>query len=119
MAAGADEKTVSARTRSRTSLAEGGELADFGIVEDGEVVSSAQLFIGRRHGAGRGRRHAPRVIGAAGHASAFVTRAVEEAARGSHEFIFLVAEGDDWPKKLYAASASTEVGSRFAYPKRG
>jgi hypothetical protein len=46
-----------------------------------------------------------------------VTRAVEEALAGNHGFIFLVADGDDWPK-LYDRLGFEEVGSRFAFLKR-
>jgi hypothetical protein len=48
-----------------------------------------------------------------------VRRAVEEAVAGNHEFIFLVADGDEWPKKLYNRLGFEEVGSRFAFLKRG
>ena len=53
-----------------------------------------------------------------GHAKAAVTRAVEEALATGHELVFLVADGDDWPKALYAKLGFEEVGSRFAFLRR-
>jgi ribosomal protein S18 acetylase RimI-like enzyme len=50
-----------------------------------------------------------------GHARAVVQHAVEEAWAGGHEFVFLVADGEDWPKELYTKLGFEEVGSRFAF----
>ena len=47
-----------------------------------------------------------------------MTRAVQEAVADNHEFIFLVADGGDWPKKLYNRLGFEEVGSRLAFLKR-
>jgi ribosomal protein S18 acetylase RimI-like enzyme len=89
----------------------------FAVVEGGEVVSAAELYCDGRTAqvedvatlvSHRGR----------GHAKAVVTRAVEEALAAGHEFVFLVAAGDDWPKELYNRLGFEEVGSRFAFLRR-
>jgi ribosomal protein S18 acetylase RimI-like enzyme len=89
----------------------------FAIVEDGEVVSAAELYSDGRTAqvedvatlvSHRGR----------GHAKAVVTRAVKEALVAGHEFVFIVAAGDEWPKALYKRLGFEEVGSRFAFLRR-
>lgn len=89
----------------------------FGIVEDGVVVSSAQLYSNGRTAQVEEVATLPGHRGR-GYAKASVTRAVEEAVAGNHEFIFLVADGDGWPKELYARLGFEELGSRFAFLKR-
>jgi predicted GNAT family acetyltransferase len=89
----------------------------FGIVEDGEVVSSAQLYSDGSTAQVEEVATMPAYRGR-GHAKALVTRAVGEAVADNHEFIFLVADGDDWPKKLYTRLGFEEVGSRFAFLRR-
>jgi ribosomal protein S18 acetylase RimI-like enzyme len=89
----------------------------FGIVEDGEVVSSAQLYSDGRTAqveeVATLRSHRGR-----GYAKQVVARAVAEALAARHEFIFLVADGDAWPKELYRRLGFEEVGSRFAFQRR-
>ena len=114
----ADEKTVSEMHAANLLQVKAANSRVFGIVEDGEVVSSAQLFADGGTAQVEDVATLPAYRGR-GHAKALVTRAVEEAVAGKHEFIFLVAEGDDWPKKLYNRLGFEEVGSRFAFLKRG
>jgi ribosomal protein S18 acetylase RimI-like enzyme len=113
----ADTKTVSEIISAEMLQVQAANSRIFGIVEDGVVVSSAQLY---SHG---GTAQVEEVATlpdhrGRGYAKALVTRAVEEAVTGKHEFIFLVADGDDWPKKLYARLGFEELGSRFAFLKR-
>ena len=114
----ADEKTVSDMNAANVLQVKAANSRIFGIVEAGEVVSSAQLFSDGGTAQVEDVATLPAYRGR-GHAKALVTRAVEEAVAGNHEFIFLVAEGDDWPKKLYNRLGFAEVGSRFAFLKRG
>ena len=114
----ADEKTVSDMNAANVLQVKAANSRIFGIVEDGEVVSSAQLFSDGGTAQVEDVATLPAYRGR-GHAKALVNRAVEEAVAGNHEFIFLVAEGDDWPKKLYNRLGFAEVGSRFAFLKRG
>jgi ribosomal protein S18 acetylase RimI-like enzyme len=114
----ADEKTVSEMNAADLLQVKAANSRIFGIVEDGEVVSSAQLFADGGTAQVEDVATLPAYRGR-GHAKALVTRAVEEAVAGNHEFVFLVADGGDWPKKLYNRLGFEEVGSRFAFLKRG
>jgi ribosomal protein S18 acetylase RimI-like enzyme len=114
----ADENTISEMNAADTLQVKAANARIFGIVDDGEVVSSAQLFSDGRTAQVEDVATLPAYRGR-GHAKALVTRAVEEAVAGNHEFIFLVADGGDWPRKLYNRLGFEEVGSRFAFLKRG
>jgi len=113
----ADEKTVSELIAADMLMWKEANSRIFGIVEDGEVVSSAQLYSDGSTAQVEEVATLPAYRGR-GHAKALVTRAVEEAVADNHEFIFLVADGDDWPKKLYNRLGFEEVGSRFAFLRR-
>ena len=113
----ADEKTVSELIAADMLMWKAANSRIFGIVEDGEVVSSAQLYSDGSTAQVEEVATMPAYRGR-GHAKALVTRAVEEAVADNHEFIFLVADGDDWPKKLYNRLGFEEVGSRFAFLRR-
>jgi ribosomal protein S18 acetylase RimI-like enzyme len=89
----------------------------FGVVEKGEVVSSAQLYSDGGTAQVEEVATLPSHRGR-GHAKAVVTRAIEEALAADHEFVFLVADGDAWPKALYNRLGFEEVGSRFAFLRR-
>lgn len=113
----ADDKTVSDILAADMLQAKAVGARIFGIVEDGVVVSSAQLYSNEGVAQVEEVATLPEHRGR-GYAKALVTRAVEEALAGDHEFIFLVADGDDWPKELYNRLGFEEVGSRFAFLKR-
>ena len=113
----ADEKTVSEIVAAGALQLKAATSRVFGVVEDGEVVSSAQLYSDGSTAQVEDVATLPAYRGR-GHAKALVTRAVKEAVADNHEFIFLVADGDDWPKKLYNRLGFEEVGSRFAFLKR-
>jgi ribosomal protein S18 acetylase RimI-like enzyme len=115
---GAGEKTVSEIVAAGAIQLKAANSRIFGIVEDDEVVSSAQLYSDGSTAQVEDVATLPAYRGR-GHAKALVRRAVEEAVAGNHEFIFLVADGDEWPKKLYNRLGFEEVGSRFAFLKRG
>jgi predicted GNAT family acetyltransferase len=113
----ADDKTVSDILAAEALQVETIAPRIFGIVEDGVVVSSAQLYSNGGTAQVEEVATLPEHRGR-GYAKALVTRAVEEAVAGNHDFIFLVADGDDWPKELYAQLGFEELGSRFAFLKR-
>lgn len=54
-----------------------------------------------------------------GLARATVSRALEEARDGGHDLIFLIADRDDWPRKLYEKLGFDEVGRiwEFVLPR--
>jgi ribosomal protein S18 acetylase RimI-like enzyme len=86
----------------------------FAITEGGEVVSAAELYSDGRTAQVEDVATLPSHRGR-GYAKATVARAVEEALARGHEFVFLVADGEDWPKELYRRLGFEEVGSRFAF----
>jgi ribosomal protein S18 acetylase RimI-like enzyme len=45
-----------------------------------------------------------------GYATAVILAAIAEARRAGAEFIFLVADMDDWPKELYRRLGFDELG---------
>jgi predicted GNAT family acetyltransferase len=113
----ADPATVEEIIAADTLMWKAANSRIFGIVEDGEVVSSAQLYSAGRSAQVEEVATLPSHRGR-GHAKAVVTKAVEEALAGDHDFLFLVADGDAWPKALYTRLGFEEVGSRFAFQRR-
>ena len=81
----------------------------FAVVLDGEVVSYTDLYqdgadaqvedVGTLH------EHRKR-----GFASAVVLAAIGEARKEGAEFVFLVADQEDWPKELYRRLGFDELG---------
>jgi ribosomal protein S18 acetylase RimI-like enzyme len=81
----------------------------FAILADGEVVSYTDLY---QDGAdaqiedvGTLREHRER-----GYASAVVLAAIEVARAEGADFVFLVADLEDWPKQLYRRLGFDELG---------
>jgi hypothetical protein len=46
-----------------------------------------------------------------------IQRAVNEALATGHDFVFLTADADDWPKELYNRLGFEEVGTEWAFLK--
>ena len=113
----ADEETVAEIVAADMLMWRAASSRIFGIVEDGEVVSSAQLYSDGSTAQVEEVATLPSHRGR-GYAKQVVSRAVAEAVAGRHEFIFLVADGDGWPKALYNRLGFEEVGSRFAFLRR-
>lgn len=53
-----------------------------------------------------------------GLASAVILRAVEEAQAAGAEFVFLVADEDDWPKHLYERLGFDPIGRAFSFVRK-
>jgi ribosomal protein S18 acetylase RimI-like enzyme len=81
----------------------------FAVEVDGEVVSYTDLY-------GDGAEAQVEDVGTLpehrglGYAKAVVLRAIEEARAAGAEFVFLVADREDWPKELYQRLGFDEVG---------
>lgn len=88
----------------------------FAVLHDGEPVSAAVLYSDGRTAQVEDVATMPGHRGR-GHASAVVERAVAEALAAGHDFVFLVADADDWPKELYGLLGFDAVGERYAYLK--
>jgi ribosomal protein S18 acetylase RimI-like enzyme len=89
----------------------------FAVFEGGEPVSAAVLYSDGRTAQVEDVATMPAHRGR-GHASAVVERAVAEARTDGHDFVFLVAAAEDWPKELYRRLGFDELGSRWAFLRR-
>ena len=89
----------------------------FAVMVGGAVVSYADLYTSdgdaQIEDVGTLEEHRGR-----GYAKAVVTRAADEARAAGAEFVFLVADGQDWPKELYARLGFDVVGRYVKLLKR-
>ena len=80
-----------------------------GVVVDGEVVSYADVYVepptAQIEDVGTLEEHRGR-----GYASAVVLHAVELARRAGADFVFLVADAEDWPQHLYRRLGFEPIG---------
>jgi len=81
----------------------------FAAVEDGEVVAAADLYVDPPDAQVEDvvTAEASRVRG---HGSAVVLTALVEAYAAGAEFVFLVADANDWPKDWYARLGFEPIG---------
>jgi GNAT superfamily N-acetyltransferase len=54
-----------------------------------------------------------------GHARALVTRAAEVARADGHELVFIIADADDWPQRLYRRLGFDPIGRTWALHRGG
>lgn len=54
-----------------------------------------------------------------GYARALVTRAAQLARDGGHELVFIIADADDWPQRLYRSVGFEPVGRTWALHRGG
>jgi ribosomal protein S18 acetylase RimI-like enzyme len=54
-----------------------------------------------------------------GHARRLVTKAAEVARAAGHELVFIVADADDWPQRLYRRIGFEPIGRRWALHRGG
>jgi ribosomal protein S18 acetylase RimI-like enzyme len=92
----------------------------FAVELDGEVVSYTDLYLdgadAQIEDVGTVPEHRNE-----GHATAVVLGAIADARKAGAEFVFLVADANDWPKELYAKLGFDEVGHYtkfFALPAK-
>jgi ribosomal protein S18 acetylase RimI-like enzyme len=90
----------------------------FGVISDGEVVSYADLYAAGADAQVEDVATLPEHRGR-GHAKAVVSRAADEARRGGAEFVFLVADAEDWPQELYRRLGFDIVGRYVKLLRRG
>jgi ribosomal protein S18 acetylase RimI-like enzyme len=102
---------------AKLDLAQRAQTRFFGVEVEGEIVSWTDLYVAQgiaqiedvatldEH---RGR----------GYATALVLGAAEEGRRAGADLVFLVADGEDWPKELYRRLGFDELGRlyKFANP---
>ncbi|MEO8289575.1 MAG: GNAT family N-acetyltransferase [Gaiellaceae bacterium] len=111
---GSGDETVRQLIAADSLMWRAANARSFAILEDGLAVSAAALYSDGSTAQVEDVATMPAYRGR-GHARAVVQRAVGEARTSGHEFVFLVADGEDWPKELYRQLGFDEVGSRFAF----
>ena len=50
-----------------------------------------------------------------GHATAVVLTALQAALASGAEFVFLIADAEDWPKQMYARMGFVEIGTTYEF----
>jgi predicted GNAT family acetyltransferase len=114
---GDNDETVSQILAAQTRAAKAGRARHFVVLIDGEGVSAAELYSDGR------TAQVEDVITLAphrnrGYATAVILRAVEAALAAGHDFVFLVADAEDWPKELYARLGFEAIGHTSAFQRR-
>jgi ribosomal protein S18 acetylase RimI-like enzyme len=82
----------------------------FGVPLENEVVSYADLYLGGADAQIEDVGTLPEHRGK-GYASAVILEAIEQARISGADFVFLVADAEDWPKELYRRLGFDEVGN--------
>ncbi len=94
---------------AKTLIGQRAETRFFGIEVDSEVVAWTDLYVAQGvaqiEDVGTLEQHRGK-----GYATAVVLRAAQEGKNAGADLIFLVADGDDWPKVLYGRLGFDEVG---------
>jgi ribosomal protein S18 acetylase RimI-like enzyme len=97
---------VAAQHRRRIAV----DVRYFAARIDGEIASYCELFSDGRTGQIESVMTLERFRGR-GLAKAIVTRALAESRAAGHDFTFLLAEAEDWPKELYRKLGFDTAGS--------
>jgi ribosomal protein S18 acetylase RimI-like enzyme len=86
----------------------------FGVEVDGEIVAWSDLYLAQGVGQVEDVATLSEHRGK-GYATALVLRAVEVAHRAGADLVFLVADGEDWPKELYGRLGFDTVGAQYKF----
>jgi ribosomal protein S18 acetylase RimI-like enzyme len=81
----------------------------FGVQLDGAVVSYADLYVDGADAQVEDVGTLPEHRGK-GYATAVILRAIEQARSEGADFVFLVADAEDWPRELYRKLGFDELG---------
>ena len=113
---GKDPRTVAELLEASALTATVADVRHFAVTVDGEVASATDLYSVGTTAQVEDVTTLPEYRGR-GYASALVLRAVEEARRTGHDFVFLIADDEDWPKELYARLGFDAVGRWYSFRK--
>jgi ribosomal protein S18 acetylase RimI-like enzyme len=106
----AEPEVVEQLFRARALIGERVRVRHFGVPIDGEIVSYTDLYAdgadAQIEDVGTLPEHRGR-----GYATAVVLAAAETARRDGADFVFLVADAEDWPKELYRRLGFEELGN--------
>ena len=95
--------------RAKTLIGERVTTRFFGVELDGAVVSYADLYVDGADAQVEDVGTLPEHRGK-GYATAVILRAIEQARSEGADFVFLVADAEDWPKELYRKLGFDELG---------
>ena len=95
-------------------FARAGNARHFAVLVGGEPVSAADLYSDGQTAQIEDVATLPEHRGH-GHASAVIVRALDEALAAGHDFVFLVADDDDWPKELSRKLGFEPLGRKYAF----
>jgi ribosomal protein S18 acetylase RimI-like enzyme len=109
-----DGKLLAQIVESDRRFAAAGNARHFAVIVDGKAVSSTDLFTDGRTAQIEDVGTLPEHRGA-GHATAVVMKALDEARAMGHDFVFLVADARDWPKEMYRRLGFDPIGERYAF----
>jgi len=93
-----------------------GNARHFAVRVNGQVACAADLYSDGRTAQVEDVATLPEHRGR-GHATAVVVRAVVEALATGHDFVFLVADAEDWPKELYVRLGFAPLGHTWTFLK--
>ena len=91
-----------------------GSARHFAVRVSAEVASAADLYSDGRTAQVEDVATSPEHRGR-GFATAVVLRAVEEALATGHDFVFLVADAEDWPRELYVRLGFAPLGHTWSF----
>ena len=109
-----EDEVMTQLAESDRRFAAAGNARHFAVRVDSQPVSSTDLYSDGRVAQIEDVGTLPEHRGA-GHASAVVMKALEEARAMGHEFIFLVADARDWPKEMYRRLGFEGIGEKYSY----
>jgi ribosomal protein S18 acetylase RimI-like enzyme len=111
---GADPEVVAQLYAAKTFLAQVVDARFFAVVLDGQPVSWTDLYLANGtaqiEDVGTLEEHRGH-----GYASAVVLHAAFVARRAGADFVFLVADDEDWPKELYRKLGFDALGRVYEY----
>ena len=93
-----------------------GNARHFAVRVNGQVASAADLYSDGHTAQIEDVATFPEQRGR-GYATAVVLRAVGEALATGHDFVFLVADAEDWPKELYVRLGFAPLGHTWTFLK--
>jgi ribosomal protein S18 acetylase RimI-like enzyme len=110
------EEVVEQVLAGRARFAAAGNARHFAVREGGGIAACADLYSDGRTAQIEEVVTLPEFRGR-GYASAVVLRALAAARETGHDFLFLVADEDDWPKELYAKLGFEPIGRTYSFLK--
>lgn len=94
---------------ARTALEERVTVRYFASLEDGEIAAGTDLYLGPPDAQIEDVSTEPELLNR-GHGTAVVVTAIAAAREAGADFVFLVADAEDWPKEWYARLGFEPVG---------